>query len=217
MDEAWSEIQSAEDLEHFLKDKPAEWAQVIATRAALRAFPLALGAVDRAPKEIFGVHKSFILSTFRACFIAWAASQYRQENLAFASEMAAEHASFLATEIQNMSGGAQLAYVADAAVAAADAVGGKQNTVRHAYASATLAYLNSRASLGREAAVIERRAIDADCRELVSAHDESINGKPLWLLDVRGSSAYLANIPLWARAPFDTLRKATLLRMDLGA
>jgi hypothetical protein len=211
MEEAWSEIKSTEDLEGFLEGKPAEWAQVIATRAALRAFPIALGAVDRAPKETFRVHKSYLLSAFRASFIAWAASQYSQKDLALAGEMAAKRASHFAAEIRNMSGSAQLAYAADAAAAAADAFGGKQDTVRHAYASATLAFLNSRPSMGREASLMERRAVDADCLELASSGVGRLSGMPLWVLDVRGSSAYVANLPLWARAPFDTFAASNLV------
>ncbi|QGZ36705.1 KAP family P-loop NTPase fold protein [Stappia indica] len=68
------EIDSPEALEAWLKDKPAEWAQLIAVRAALRVFPLVLGIyyfpevrmLDRRLNEI-------ALKSFRVAFSSYAA------------------------------------------------------------------------------------------------------------------------------------------------
>jgi len=46
-------IMDPESLELWLEDKPAEWAQVIAVRAALRVFPLVLGIRGRADDRTF--------------------------------------------------------------------------------------------------------------------------------------------------------------------
>lgn len=67
-------IDSPEALEAWLKDKPAEWAQLIAVRAALRVFPLVLGIyyfpevrmLDRRLNEI-------ALKSFRVAFSSYVA------------------------------------------------------------------------------------------------------------------------------------------------
>lgn len=63
-------FQDSRKLEIWLLDKPIEWAQVIAARAALRVFPTVLDA-----------RPDLILHTFRAIFISWAARKYPDQDM----------------------------------------------------------------------------------------------------------------------------------------
>ncbi len=66
------------ELESWLKDKPVEWGQVIATRAALRVFPL-----------IVAEGSVLTLGNFRSNFISWAACNYPQYDMSKVSNYAA--------------------------------------------------------------------------------------------------------------------------------
>lgn len=66
------------ELESWLKDKPVEWGQVIATRAALRVFPL-----------IVAEGSVLTLGNFRSNFISWAACNYPQYDMGKVSNYAA--------------------------------------------------------------------------------------------------------------------------------
>ncbi|MDN2584274.1 hypothetical protein, partial [Aquibium sp. ELW1220] len=104
------EITSAEDLQKWLADKPTDWAQAIAVRAALRVLPLPFPLFDdRGRNPGTTDFRVIILQTFRATSISWAARKYP------AHEMSADAA-------------AAAAYAADAAAA------------RAAYAAADAAY-----------------------------------------------------------------------------
>jgi hypothetical protein len=69
------EITSREELEEWLKDKPADWALVIAIRAALRALPFAFGSSSL---EKSSIDDPVII--FRAAIIVWAASNISSIN-----------------------------------------------------------------------------------------------------------------------------------------
>lgn len=70
-------IGSRKELEAWLRDKPPEWAQVIAVRAALRALPVGLEGAQRLPD----VPDDFTCAIFRATFIAWTACNFPARNL----------------------------------------------------------------------------------------------------------------------------------------
>jgi hypothetical protein len=66
-----AQITSREELEEWLKDKPIDWAQIIAARAALRALPYAFA--EASPQK--WVNK-YALSLLRAVTISWAARNF---------------------------------------------------------------------------------------------------------------------------------------------
>lgn len=63
-----AQITSHEELEEWLKDKPADWTQVVAVRAALRLLPHAFS--ETMPNDWVAPYS---LSVFRALAISWAA------------------------------------------------------------------------------------------------------------------------------------------------
>lgn len=71
------EFSNRDDLEAWLADKPIEWSQVIAARAALRVFPLC-----------FNYYQDFTLYSFRACLISWIANKYPASNMEFVAASA---------------------------------------------------------------------------------------------------------------------------------
>jgi hypothetical protein len=60
------EITSGKGLEDWLKDKPVDWAQILAMRIALRIFPYSFGILT--PKEAV---KNFSLPLIRAASMSW--------------------------------------------------------------------------------------------------------------------------------------------------
>jgi hypothetical protein len=61
-----AQITSREELEAWLKDKPTDWAQVIAVRAALRVLPIAF-----APTVSESWVTNFSFALFRATLVSW--------------------------------------------------------------------------------------------------------------------------------------------------
>ncbi len=70
------QITSREELELWLKNKPADWAQVIAARAALRALPYAFS--ERAKSQWL---QDFASAVFRCLALAWAAHSFSNNKL----------------------------------------------------------------------------------------------------------------------------------------
>lgn len=85
-----AEIASREELEEWLKDKPADWAQVIAVRAALRVLPIALN------DKVVLQHKNNGVTLFRAAKLSWAALNLPNYNMTSANANAASAAYALA-------------------------------------------------------------------------------------------------------------------------
>jgi len=83
------QIDSPKELEAWLQDKPADWAQLIAVRSALRVFPLVFSVVgiseDRLPAA---QAQGLILSVWRAVFISWAARKYPARDMKIAATTA---------------------------------------------------------------------------------------------------------------------------------
>jgi hypothetical protein len=78
-------IKTSEDLRLWLKDKPVEWAQVIAVRAALRIFT----KLDLSSE--YGV-TDFVLRPIRAIFISWSAANYPKHVITSSAQAAARSA-----------------------------------------------------------------------------------------------------------------------------
>lgn len=105
-DDERPEIDSAAALEAWLKDKPAEWAQAIAVRAALRVFPLALGVYYFPEVRLLDRHLNNItLKSFRVAFSSYAAEMNYDSKVLFCLNEAnrqyleAVHTSFFSKSI----------------------------------------------------------------------------------------------------------------------
>ena len=108
-------IRSGQELKDWLQDKPKDWAQVIAVRAALRALPF-LAAADDAWLSKYG------LLTIRACGISWSARNFPNHDMRAAADAAysATYAATTADSVDAVMAPADLAAyaAADAAIAA---------------------------------------------------------------------------------------------------
>ena len=110
-------IDSRAKLEAWLKGRPAEYAQVIAARVALRVLPYAF---DERIKDNQITRLSFVL--FRANFISWAACNFPVRYMAFAAARAAAAARAVTDTIEYAAAPhATVNAAADAANAALDA------------------------------------------------------------------------------------------------
>ncbi|WP_425419096.1 P-loop NTPase fold protein [Oricola indica] len=184
-------INSQEDLEGWLDDKPVEWAQAIAARAALRVFPLVLPVAFREGGE------NLILQSFRASFISWAARKYPAHDMitpAFASATPAVAAATPAVA------------AATAAFASANAAFASADVNAVASATATAADAAAKAAAFADASDASAniwRAISEDCRWLLDSKNASLIDQQLWFIDVRENDKYAANLPPWARKPLD--------------
>ena len=74
------DVKSRNDLVAWLSDKPREWAQVIAVRAALRVLPMAL--IERASSDW---DQKFAQGLFRAVCIAWTIGNLPSHNMFIAA------------------------------------------------------------------------------------------------------------------------------------
>jgi hypothetical protein len=202
-------INSPEELEHWLADKPPQWAQVIAARAALRVFPLVFRALD-VPEKVFSDDKKrlLILQTFRANFISWAAGMYPAQDI---SATHANNASAALSDSESVAmDGIGHAPGLSGAVAAAGyaikATTGKRSIFDARQTAGAAAEAISR-TLGEDVeaarAVAEFwAAVDTDFGWLES-NEGALIVRPLWLVEVRDDPAYPANIPSYVRARYE--------------
>lgn len=205
------EIDSPEALEAWLADKPADWAQVIAVRAALRVFPLVF-QVHEDPDQGFDadLKLNLILQVFRASFISRLALIYPRSEIRTAVSAAAKAAAATAA---NYASAIPFARAAAAAASAARAstrtsagavvIAPAASSVRAA-TSASAAAVRAHAGADADDA-INWRAVSEDCLRLLAEHgaSNSLLDQPLWLSDVRERASYRANFPPWIRQPFD--------------
>ncbi len=205
------EIRSTEDLEAWLEDKPIDWAQVIAVRAALRSFPVVFAINDLSDEQFDPIRKQgLFLQSFRGSFISWAALRHSvriPDNI---------YAAYNAIDAAVRSS----AYSrADASVRAAASVAASARAIASApsfrpAAAAARAAADAAAYIASHAAEARRdvwAAIADDCRSLQAGEVNLIN-HPLWPIDVRHNPRYRANLPPWARAPFDAFAASDLAR-----
>lgn len=90
-------LTSPEELKEWLKDKPVEWAQVIAARTALRVLPL-VGQIFISDEIENTDKEQLTLSTLRACFISITACEYPKIDLTSAAYIVAHSAAGFAAD-----------------------------------------------------------------------------------------------------------------------
>ena len=231
------DIGSPDDLEKWLDGREPNWARAIAARAALRVFPLVFTVLDVPDKEYLPLRKQrMVLRVFRAMFIAWAARQHSDRDVASAATAAAHFAEEAFKSADGVGAFAAsraaraVAYASavDAAAArAADYASTAAATAATAYAYATAdasasaaaddpAATAARAAAADAAATALWDAITEDCRWL-EGNDGALIGQPLWLNPV-AEDPKLPNMPDWARQPLDRIRlwrtRRDILRPD---
>jgi hypothetical protein len=110
-------IKSPQELKQWLEDKPVAWAQVIASRLALRTFFLAMARVN-----VFYA-RDLPLSVFRAAIISWSATSYPGLRMSFAAKAARKAAEIAANDASVGPEGAALTLSWGTAYVAAGAAG----------------------------------------------------------------------------------------------
>jgi hypothetical protein len=192
------EIKDRETLQAWLEDKPVEWAQLIALRAALRVFPLVLEDVDEIAAPNKTIYQEVMLAVWRCLLISSVACEYPTDEKRAAASAAASAARdpSNAASIAGYSAARAAAY---ASVAASDPA--------KAPASAADAAKAARAAPDDKA----WGAVIADAQWL-EANGTDLENQPLWLDDVRGNGKFRANFPPWARKPFDAFAGSELAR-----
>lgn len=182
-------ITSREELEEWLKDKPTEWAQVIAARAALRALPYAF-----ARNVGYNWDAVLSLSLIRASAISWGYSNFPTYTMATAANDAI-FAAQAANAAVNASHGSNSANITNAA---AYAVNSAANAAIAAHASNATNAANAAARAANAASYAARAAdapfpaisiiwanINHDCDQLasdsyLSSAARRLTHEPLW-------------------------------------
>lgn len=200
------QIESPEELEAWLQDKPLEWAQTIAVRCALRVFPLVFSIADNRETQS-ETRQRFILSAWRAIFISWAARKYPAHDMR-AAATAASRAAASRTDSAVVTVARAAAYADRAAAYAARAATAKN----HAAASADTAKA-ARADAYASVASKDQiwSAISADCRGLAS-DDRSLIAQSLWLTDAQADDWSEMNAPAWVREALESFERFEIAR-----
>jgi hypothetical protein len=204
------EIGSGEDLERWLEDKPADWAQAITARVALRMLPLAFQLIDLDNNNRKNINPhAIVLETFRAIFISWACRKYESYEMNTAVRAAARAADVAAY-------GAYVLDLAGDAVRAVARAADAAHIVYVAHVAADVARLAAdaaHAAADFKAADGIWSAIATDCEWLEgNGEDGRLIDQPLWLLDVQDHERYRANLPIWARRPLDSFAVSGMVK-----
>jgi uncharacterized membrane protein YtjA (UPF0391 family) len=200
-DDERPEIDSREALEKWLEGKPAEWAQAIAVRAALRVFPLVLTVFDVPDSAISQQRKlSLMPVVLRAVIVSWAARRHPVHELVAAAGAAAAYADATADTVYAAKAAA---FTTRAAGFAAFAGVDTTTFAASAAADATAAAADAAfAAADARTTIWQAAAEDCDWLLELDAMGDLID-QPLWLSDARSGLYYNANVPFWVRQSFD--------------
>jgi len=202
-------IQSGEELEAWLKDKPVEWARAIAVRSALRVLPFvgrAFSGVESDPRDV-----RLALMTIRATFISWVAASFPSHDLIDAADDAG-------AVNKTTNAVAPLAYIANAfvgvraargfhVVAAATAAVYAATNPKIAVANAVVAATNAAA-----AASINAKAMWGALSSDVEALEREERGK---VVPFAGRPVWPDGVPGFARREWAALNRHAFVA-DLG-
>lgn len=192
-------------LQAWLQDQPAEWAQVVAVRGALRVFPLVLSVAQIPDKEFSrDLKQGLIVSAWRALFISWASCNYPPKDMdAFFSSPSAFSAARAAAAAGVSSASSRAAAAARAASSAADA------SISSASAAPAVSAVFS-AALAADAGDpnVVWDAVSADARFLQaegSPEDAGLRllAMPLWIDPIAESEKHQTNAPAFTRQAYD--------------
>ncbi|MEL7318366.1 MAG: hypothetical protein AAFN04_06970, partial [Pseudomonadota bacterium] len=167
----------------WLKDKPPEWSQIIAARAALRVLPY-----GTAPTAMVQV-KEFPLAMFRATALAWASRNYPAHDMADAANAAADFP-IAVHGVPDAAVGADANATYGAAFFAAKAAADAAHAANAAATAVSSVARNPFADLKARATrvsanAIAKRAISTDCDWLADQSDavrapRALSNRSLW-------------------------------------
>lgn len=202
------EIKDQESLQHWLEDKPVEWAQLIALRAALRVFPLVLHDSDRLKSRSPVRKQVMMLAAWRALFISLIARK----------QLTGEVKSALLTSgTFFVSLGLSASTIAESAVlAASPASGAFRDTLPYEVASkaAAAALFSASASDKMDNLSVDSAAWEAvrcDCTILERDGFEGLETQRLWLeIEQIASNELLPTLasPVWVEKVIPGFRNA---------
>jgi hypothetical protein len=205
------EFRRSKDVERWLRDKPREWAVVMAHRAALRALPLALARAGSGLEQ-----EQLTLAALRASIVVRTGTTYEADVLqaaraaaaaaARAASAASGSAAFAAFAATRAATNSAAFAAADAATSAAFVAA---RAAADASAAAAAAFAAAAAAAAARAAALAAAAFAADAvfladRAPLGTAVQDLLGSPLWLEDVRGDPRFAANPPLRARQALDS-------------
>jgi hypothetical protein len=198
MENSSLQIRSSDELAAFLEGKPIEWAEAIASRAALRVLPLALGLLAASDLDTETLDKHCML-LFRANFIAWARSRYRDVSFEESSGSAAQAAftqNLLNNELyDHCLSTAAYAVTPHDKISAAEMAG---------FNAGLAADFGAPLRAGKEYPYGGKEvwaAVEVDCQILLVRSIQGLRDEPLWPLEFRRHSEAGANLPSWAMVP----------------
>ena len=158
--------------------------------------------------------KQRALMALRCAFVAWVSNVYGDTNdLGVQGGVAYLAASPLTGSLDDADFATLSAANAAGIVAANDerTISPRQRAVDLAVASIKHAANAAELFNGLDGARAIWASVTEDARSLTSRNDIQLIRKPLWLVDVRGDTKFIANFPIWAREPFDAFNKSQAL------
>lgn len=189
-------IDSPEALEAWLKDKPGEWAQVIAVRAALRVFP-AVFYVNFAQYRVADDSiDAFRLTSFRVFLLIYLRLIYKMNNdFYYLGEYADRIIKVLISDFDlnpaNSSalGNRSLVKGACDAMQAAAYICRDLHSRVYEVSTSVLGSMNSLRGAGGVQPDVVWTAVREDCKYLAKSNSpENLMRQPLWLIDFSGDS-----------------------------
>ena len=200
------DIVDGKSFQTWLEAQPAETAQILAIRIALRVLPVCLSIQGRQSEKLTQkIKDNLILTSFWAGFISWAAAKYPAHDMKV--NAAADAANFAANA-------AYAAYTTNAIANAAYAANAVANAAYAVTNVATNATANAANAANATFAANPWEQIRKDAGVLTSANPENLTTSPLWLGDVRGDERFLVNMPQDIRRHIDQFKKTKELRAN---
>jgi hypothetical protein len=198
-----AQITSREELEAWLKDKPADWARVIAARAALRALPYAF----KMPIRTLWVEK-FAVSLFRAGVIFCAMGEFSAHPIRAAAAAAA--VATRASDNYMLNNGAAFSIAYTASSYRID-----HPTSDHFLATAASDYVRDYASRAADAAAdaADRSARDASVLASIS-NPLTYDADVAQMAESRAGA--LSHAAIWASIEHDSRSLTKFLHSDLA-
>ena len=215
-------VNSADALKRWLSNRPPEYAQLIATRIALRVFPYVVGLVREKEQSVSLMDRQHILLlSFRSAFTSWAACKYSSpaiQSAAAGAAIATAAGGIIRTAVRKAGASVVLPkHLVAAATAAADA------GTRAAAATGARAAAHDAAIGAAENAVSAIQgtdpvfgpetlwnAIAVDCRHMEAEGVAGAIDRPLWPLETVVGPLSHGSVPGWSRTFFDHLAKSEL-------